>query len=235
MTKLSEQTQAFGAWSGLVYLCLMVVGFWLIAGLFPPLSPTASADDIAGVYEQEHMRIRFGMLLIMLASAFYVPFTAVLAKLVMRVENRVGILTISQVMGGAGNVLLTFYPAVWWLSISYRPERRSDLTMMLNDAIWLQLVGGLMPFVPVLVSLAVAGFIDKNNPRLLPRSYAVLTIVVLLLLLPSQLIFFFKSGPFAWDGVLAFWLQAVAMSTWILVTAGLVKKAALPVQNYQVS
>ena len=33
---------------------------------------------------------------------------------------------------------------------SFRPDRAADLTQLLNDAAWLQFVGGLTPFLPVL-------------------------------------------------------------------------------------
>lgn len=44
-------------------------------------------------------------------------------------------------------------------------------------------------------------------------------------LLPASMILFFKSGPFAWTGVIGFWIPAVVFGTWYLVMTPLLLRA----------
>jgi hypothetical protein len=37
-----------------------------------------------------------------------------------------------------------------------------------------------------------------------------------LLFLPDQLLFFFKTGPFAWNGVLGFWVPLSVFCGWFI-------------------
>jgi hypothetical protein len=36
-------------------------------------------------------------------------------------------------------------------------------------------------------------------------------------MVPGCLIAMFKSGPFAWNGLLAFWMPAIAYALWVMV------------------
>ena len=95
---------------------------------------------------------------------------------------------------------------MWWLIGLFRPERTAELTLLMNDAGWLQWVGGLTLFFPSIIAIAIASFIDKNEEPAFPRWYGYFNCWMVLLMLPGQLIFFLKEGAFAWDGFLAFWV-----------------------------
>ena len=45
------------------------------------------------------------------------------------------------------------------------------------------------------------------------------------LVLPATLIVFFKHGPFAWTGLIGFWIPAAAFGVWYLVMAWVVLRA----------
>lgn len=167
--RVHTRIQLFGTWCSLFYVTALVIGWWLLAGYLPPHAPSAGAEEIAFYYQQDAVMIRLGMIFVMFGAAAYIPFTAVVAQQISRIEGGVGVLTISQVMGGVGNVFLTFYPAIWWVVASFRPDRAADMTQLLNDAAWLQFVGGLTPFLPILVSIAVASLADDSDEPTFPR------------------------------------------------------------------
>ena len=48
---------------------------------------------------------------------------------------------------------------------------------------------------------------------------------VAVLILPAGVICLFKAGPFAWNGILGFWLPLVDFGIWVLVTTVLLFKA----------
>ena len=214
---LDKKTELFGAWSGMLYVILLCFGWWLIPGYIPPHDPSASADEIAQIYVDQTLSIRVGMVIIMFAAMIYIPFTAALAKVISRIEGGVGILTFSQALAGLGNAILTFYPPLWWLTAAFRPEERdAELIYLLSDAAWLQFIGGITLFLPVLITIAVAALHDKQQQPVFPRWFAFYSLWTFVLMLPGQLCVFFKTGPFAWNGLMAFWVPLCVFSFWFM-------------------
>ena len=58
-----------------------------------------------------------------------------------------------------------------------------------------------------------------------PRWLAFYNLWSALLMAPGSLIPFFKTGPFAWDGLFAFWLPATVFGIWFVVMQVMVLKA----------
>ena len=50
---------------------------------------------------------------------------------------------------------------------------------------------------------------------------------VLLGQLPGQLLFFFKTGPFAWNGLFAFYLPMTVFFVWFIAAFYVMRKATL--------
>src|SRR5688572_5453333 len=96
----------YASWSGFVYIAFLMVGILPLAGFFPSQPPSWDAEQIAKVYADNVMGIRLGMVLVLVGAMFYVPWTAILAKTISRVEGGPGILTYCQVIAGCTNVLL---------------------------------------------------------------------------------------------------------------------------------
>ena len=214
-----------GAWCCALYSLFALVSWWFTANFIPPHDPASTPVEIAGIYHDNTTHIRFGMILLMFAAGFYIPFTAAVANFISRIEGGIGVLSISQILGGMGNVCLTFYPAMWWLIASFRPDENPKLVRLLNDIAWLQIAGGLTSFLSVLVSVAVASFADKSKYPVFPRWTAYFSLWTFALLLPGQLVFFFKSGPFAWNGLLAFWMPLTVFAPWFVVMTIVILKA----------
>ena len=145
------------------------------------------------------------MVVTMLGATMAMPLGATVAYLISRIEGFFGPLSILQVMGAVGMAILTFYPPMWWLISIYRPERSAELTLTLSDAGWLQWVGGLTIYYPTIITIAIAAFIDKSPEPAFPRWFGYANLWLVILLLPGQMIFFFKTGPLAWNGLIAFY------------------------------
>lgn len=56
------------AWLGLAMLGAFFVIFWGIAGLIPPMDPGASAEQIAKVYSEHHLRLSIGLTMMILLA-----------------------------------------------------------------------------------------------------------------------------------------------------------------------
>jgi len=63
------KTNLFGAWCGVAYCVLLLVGWWVIGGFFPLHRPSAGAEEIAAFFRGDVMKIRLGMVVVMWGSA----------------------------------------------------------------------------------------------------------------------------------------------------------------------
>ena len=214
---LIRKTNVVGAWCGIAYIVLLLVGWWVVGGYFPLHRPSASADEIAHFYRHGVVGIRLGMVMVMWGAAVFIPFTSTMADFVARFEGRNGPLTRTMTMAGYANAMLTFYPPLWWIASTWRVDERSaDTTRLLNDIAWLQFIGGLALIMPMFVVFAVVALADKSENPVFPRWFGYQSIMTFTLFLPDQLLFFFKTGPFAWNGVLGFWVPLTIFCGWFI-------------------
>jgi hypothetical protein len=221
-----SKIQLFGAYCGVLYMVLLLIGWWLFAGFLPPLRPSTSAAEVAAIF-RDPTRIRVGMVLVMYSAFIFIPFAATVSHFLARIEGRAGVLTYTALLGGAGNMVLTFYPAIWWLVAAYRPERDAELIRVFNDMAWLQFIGGASMYDALPLAIAVAAFCDKSPNPVFPRWAGYVNLLVIMLILPDQLLFFFHSGPFAWNGLFGFWVPFAAFSLFFGLMFWLMRKAVL--------
>ena len=71
----------------------------------------------------------------------------------------------------------------------------------------------------------MAAFIDQGKPRTFPRWYGYYCGWYMLLDLPTCMLYFLKTGPIAYNGLLTFWLALALFGTWIALTPYLILKA----------
>ena len=65
------------SWSGFVYILFLMIGIWPIAGFFPSQPPSYDAAQITEMYRSNVIGIRWGIVLVLVGSMIYVPWTAV--------------------------------------------------------------------------------------------------------------------------------------------------------------
>lgn len=64
--------------------------------MFPPLSPVASADDIAAFYANNKILVRLGVAGCMLTAVIALPFLATVVLRIRRIEGQWGMLSMTQ-------------------------------------------------------------------------------------------------------------------------------------------
>ena len=222
-----SRIQLFGAWCGVIYVVMLFVGWGAVAGFLPPISPAAGAAEIAKLFGEDTTRIRIGMVVVMFGVLMMFPFTAVVAQLIARIEGGAGVLTYTFLLGAAGNMALSFYPPIWWLTAAYRPDRGADLIYLMNDMAWLQFIGGVTIYLAMPLSVMVASLCDKSPSRVFPRWCGYANGWIALMTLPDQMLFFFHRGPFAWDGLLGLWIPAVMFGIFFIMNSLVVRNAVL--------
>jgi len=223
-----RRTKLFGAWCGVAYIVVLLVGWLAVGGFFPLHRPSAGADEIATFFRDHGIRIRLGMVIVMWGAALFIPFTATMADFVARFEGRNGPLTRMMTLAGYSNAMLTFYPPLWWIVNAYRAQQRSaDLTYLLNDVAWLQFIGGVSLIMPMYGVVAVVALADTSENPVFPRWFGYQSIMTFLLLVPDQMLFFSKTGPFAWNGLIGFWIPLTALGSWFITIFILMRRTLL--------
>ena len=82
-------------------------------------------------------------------------------------------------------------------------------------------------YLPTLFTITIAAFIDKSDRPAFPRWFGYMCFLVFMGQAPGQLLFFFKTGPFAWNGLFAFYVPMVVFFVWFVVAFYLLRKATL--------
>jgi hypothetical protein len=214
---LHSRTQKICAISGYVCIVLFGLAFWPTSKFIPVPGPGLNALQVASLYQNNANGIRFGMLIMTIAGSLVAPFVAVISVQMKRIEGVSPILTYTQLASGSVGALFFIIPALVFGAAAYRPDRAPELTLLLNDLAWFFMV---MPVGPAIVqNLAIAFAIlgDKRKHPVFPRWLGFFNIWVGLFILPGGLMTFFKSGAFAWNGLLSFYVAGTVFGVWFQV------------------
>lgn len=224
---MNTRNQILCAWSGLLFALLFMSGFQLVAQFVPPPSPNASAAEIAGIYGARTWQIRLGLLMMMTSCGLVCAFVAAIAVQMRRMEGTARILTYLQLSAGTASVAFLILPILFWTAAAFRPARDPELILLLSDLGWIIF---LMPFTTFVIQNFAIGFAilgDSNPTPVLPRWLGFFTLWVGVLFIPGGLLTFFKTGPFAWNGVFVFWIPLVIFFVWYLVMFKFLRGAIL--------
>ncbi|HUR75457.1 MAG TPA: hypothetical protein VMZ00_14345, partial [Sporichthya sp.] len=183
----------------------LVGGAFAVAGWIPPFSPDGSFEELArNVQNQDNVRIAAAMFFFGGAS-FVFPTCAIAAQL-RRVEGPRSVMTWAQLLSGAIGVLGIQIPAAIWLAVSYYDGTDPELVSALNAVGWFFLLGAVGP--AVFQNFAIAAVVLSGDGRVYPRWVGYVNLYCALGLMLGVLTPFFKDGPFAWNGVIGFWVVA---------------------------
>lgn len=212
---------------------IVTLAGWLIAGMLPlPMGPSRSTASVVHFFTGNADRVMAGFVLASLGVVLMLPMIALISVHLLRLEGRIPLMSFTQLGAGATTVLINMFPQMIFAIAAFRVTRTGSEIVMLNDLAWLLLFTGIMPFMIQNVSIGIA--ILNSDNTVFPRWLAFLNFLVAFSFIPDVLAYFFKTGPFAWNGIFVFWLALttycvflIAMS-WCCVRANdtLLKDAA---------
>ena len=203
--------------SGLAGMALFGIGMWPLAHFIPLLDPTSSAEEIARIYQSNTIGIRLGGLAIMFGASLSMTFFGAMYVFVKRMEGDNGPYAVTQAICAAVIMAFVFLPGLLFTVVAFRPERAAELTLLMNDFAWILLVIPTPPAVVQTFAIAFAILGDRNPQPVLPRWTGYFSAWIAVLLVPGSFAMMFKTGPFAWNGILAFWLPALSAGIWLIV------------------
>ena len=212
-------------WTWVPLLAIWIGSFLLFPGLLPPISPEASAAEVAEFYRQDLSRVRYSMILFNWFGVALIPILLLIAERMRLMAHRTPVLRFC-VIGAAGGAPIVFLTAtVFWLLAAFRPERSPDLTLLTNDLAWMTFTSGIPLLVALFLFLALAVAWDDQPRPVFPRWVASFNVMIALATVPAAFAGTTTSGVLAWDGFVSFWVKNVALAVWIVVMAWALRSA----------
>jgi MFS family permease len=216
---MSTRTQLFFLWMGVAACTVYVIGFGVFAGFMPPPPPSLSIPQISDYYGEHRNAIRAGMIICMIGMVMIVPFSTIISWHIAKIENdRFPVYAIMQLIGATLTIVAFVIPTLIWIACSYRPDIAPETVRALHDFAWLAFVMLWPEYTLMMFCIAIAAFKDKRADPIWPRWYGYLTLWVGVSGIGGGLAVYFTHGPYAWDGLVGFWLPVAVFGIWLTVT-----------------
>ncbi len=214
---MTRSIQSAMAWCGFAFVGVFFAGL-ILSGFFPPIPPDNTAQEVADRYVRDQDRILAGAVLMMIATCFILPFVAVVSAQMARIEGRWTPLAYLNLAAGTVGMVAALLPVLFFIGIAYRPENRDpELIQAFNDFAWVPFIINWPPAFVEAICLAVVIFADKRPDPVYPRWVAYFLVWAAIGFLPATGLAFFYDGPFAWNGLLSFWLAATFFGSFFLI------------------
>lgn len=216
---ISARSQRFMLWWGYVMMILFGLSYFFLIKLFPLNPATDTAAMTAEFYRENSLSIRIGAVICSWCAAYPVPIYVVLAAQSARLEKGIPIWSILQFGGGLMMTLFLVLPPLMWGTAAFSVDRAPELTLMLHELANLTFVTTGQYIMFNMIALAVIVLAHGNHPlNPFPRWYGYFVIWAILMFEVGAFGFLPRTGPFAWDGLLVFWVPVGVFGVWVNAT-----------------
>lgn len=214
----------FSIWSWPICLIGVALTFILIGGYVPPPLPAWSAQEIGDFFLSDVTRKRIGGIGFLYFSGLTILFYSVISEEIKKIEGEPALLARAQM--GSAAILVTVFQFIGmnWLLCTYRPEISPEIIRVLNDYCWFMWSMFIPTYMVQYICLAIAGFMDERPNPTWPRWAAFMNLWIAVGGAGGFLAVFFKAGPFAWNGIIGFWIPVVIYAIGNCINSALMLK-----------
>jgi membrane protein implicated in regulation of membrane protease activity len=190
----------------------------VIAGYIPAPPQDWTPAQITAKFTEHNTAVKVGMVGTLFFAPCYFVWTTLVSRLIRRMEGPNGLLSQIELLGGALTVVVTqLFSACWLAGAFHIGDRRSQDVLLMHDLGWMFFN---MTFVVTFVQMLGFGSAILTDPRrhsLFPRwlawvSYGCAATFLVVVLMP-----FVKNGPFAWNGLLTYWVALIGYWSWAVL------------------
>jgi hypothetical protein len=220
MTATANLTsQKIGLWCNWAFCVVTLIGWIGIAHFYMPAPADLTLPEFKTWFsETYHWRNIAGCSLLYIASGFLTPGSIQWGLMLAKIEGRRPLWSITTLVCGVFISLIVFLNACAWLVCSYRQETGADVIAAFYDWAWLAFLLGWIYLAIEMLATAAVEFQDKRDTPMVPRWMTWLTVWGAFGVLGAAGPAFFKSGPFAYHGVLGFYVPATIWGLYIVFT-----------------
>lgn len=204
-------------WCGPFMIAVWATTFTFMARMIPPPDPQNSPAEVVARLQDHTTVIQIGLVISLFACALLVPYCAVIAAQMRRMEGSHSVLAETQLVSGGLLCVEFLIPFAIWQTACYRiNEWDPQMVQMLNDMAWLMFLGIICSAVVQVASVGVAILRDSSSTPAFPRWFGYYNLWISIMWIPSGWIPLFKSGPLAWNGLFAWWIPLTVYFTWFV-------------------
>ncbi|WP_431239227.1 hypothetical protein ACQ86B_05725 [Mycolicibacterium aichiense] len=211
------RTQVVALWITAISLVGLVVAAIAFPGFWPPTSPQTSAADVATFYRDNTSWIRLSVVTFNFFSVMFLPLFCVLVVQMKRMTTQSQVFAYCHLSATVSGATIFALATVFFGAAAYRPNRDSDLIMVLNDLGWIVLIAPVGMMLAQNLMLALAVYHDKVAQPVFPRWVGHFSVLVMVAMAPAALSVVVDSGPLAWNGLVSFWLRNIAFVAYVVV------------------
>ena len=196
------------------------------SGMMPPQHANRSATTIAHFYASHSDLKMAGLFIGFLAIGLLGPLVAVITLQMLRAEGRHPIMSFLQLVCGGVTWMFLSIPLLIMFVAAYRVGARPpETTQTLNDLAWILFLIPIAPFIIQNIAIATAILTDSRPNPIFPRWVAWANLLIGASFVPDSLLGFFRVGPFAYHGLVAFWIPTVTYGIWLNIMAYATRRA----------
>ena len=217
---MSERGQAIMIWWALIFMVVFGFTLWGLLGMMPPPPATLSANEVAAFYTDNNGKIRLGAMIASWCSAFMVPFSTVLAIQMARLEKGTPVWSILAFAGGTLMSMFLVFPSIFWGVAAFTPTRPPEVTALMHELGTLMLTTTDQFYIFQMIALTYVSLtqkVDADSP--FPRWVGFLTLWAALAFEVGAVSFIPKTGPFAWNGALVYWMPLSVFGVWVTIVS----------------
>jgi hypothetical protein len=194
--------------------------------MLTPDERVTGAKEIARFYVRNSSEIKIGATICGWTSGFMVPIAVVVAVQIVRHEKGKPVWAALALAGGTLMSIPLVLPPIFWGVAAFAPTRAPEITAIMHELAMLTFVTTDQYYIFMWVAIAVIALIPNTVVHTpFPRWFGYYTAWTALMFEAGAIAFVTRSGPFAWNGLLAFWSPVVTFFAWMIVMAVLLFKA----------
>ncbi len=197
-------------WSVPVFYSLFGLVFVPLSYMMPPRSPDSDLAEIVAFMQSPNLLIASSILIVAigLSAVGNACYMVQMRRMSVSPVFRFAFLAGSIV----GAIVGCLFPMFCFGLGAFRPGYDPQILAMLYDFGYLSFIGSLGCFCLNWGMLSLAIILDKNE--ILPKWLGYYTVWQYATELFAATVWITKTGPFAWDGLLAFWFNMVIYVPW---------------------
>ena len=215
-------------WIGIV--CAIVYGFSFVVLLefWPAPDPMLDAPSVVQLYAHSNLKFRFGVVMMLLSGAFYLPMAMTISIQMARLEKGFPYLAALHLLTGLIGAWIFAWPAVLWGVCAYTVDRAPEITVALHQLAWLTFVTPGTFFWLQLGAVGLVPLVGRQDVAhsAFPRWFGWFTLLALIeMTLPPTFAQMFWKGPVAWNGLITFYLTLIIYAAWMTTMMILILRA----------
>jgi hypothetical protein len=223
---MSERSQRILVWWTIAGTIIYGSCMLFLFHMFPPPSAQWPAERIAQFYQEHATGIKLGAMICGWTGAFFLPISVVIAVQIRRIETNSPVWSWLALAGGLlTTVYLTLPPMLWGVA-AYTPTRSPEITATFHEFGVIAVITTDQYFIFLWVAIVV---MCLTPTRLVaspfPRWFGYFSAWCALLFEAGAVAFLPRTGPFAWNGLLAFWIPFCVFGVWMIIMSVLLLKA----------